>query len=185
MSANQNPKSVQEGTEFHNRVPPSEPLTRKGHAPGVLVGNERVPEFHAETHPPGTAPRESTFQPRPTGEILPSAEGEATTSAADTLTGSTSEELYKGMGKPLQGQENRELKGAHLRKRKKEREGLAGVGAGDVEIHGAHAERMEGAHQRSTEGGEGGAEDQIPVSAEEVASERKVPHRAYDYTQSS
>ncbi|KAI0153022.1 hypothetical protein GGR57DRAFT_153892 [Xylariaceae sp. FL1272] len=128
MSVNRNPDAVF-GREVHDRIPPSEPLTTKGHKPGVLTGKDRIPEFHAETHPPGTAPPEHTFQPQPRLEDLEDQSYETTTSAADTLSGSSSADLNHGYGKPMQGQNNRELHGAHLGKRKKERSGLEGTGA--------------------------------------------------------
>merc|ERR1712000_718625 len=78
--------------EFHSRVKPSEPLTTKGHAPGVKVGNDAVPEFHAETHPPGTAPKENTFQRNPVNEVPGQAQNpdtQATTAASETLPGAS------------------------------------------------------------------------------------------------
>ncbi|KAI1194619.1 hypothetical protein F5X97DRAFT_272439 [Nemania serpens] len=125
MSATRNPDSLQ--GEFHSRVPRSEPLEKKGHKPGVLVGNDRIPEFHAETYPPGTAPREDTFQPHPEGEYPAQTWGTAP-SAGETMTGATSQDLYRGMGKPLQGQEAREIKKPHGVHNKKPRTGVAGVG---------------------------------------------------------
>ncbi|KAI1343275.1 hypothetical protein F5Y15DRAFT_412070 [Xylariaceae sp. FL0016] len=189
MSANTNPESMAQQGEFRNRVPPSEPLTTKGHKPGVLVGNEKVPEFHMETHEPGTAPREHTFQPNPENEISAQAH-EQPPSAADTLGGATSADVYTGFGKPMQGQEGRELHGDHLRKGKKEGTGLAGVGAsaGVDTVRRDGGDLPEGVH-KGMKGGKGssdypGAEDRVPTGAEELASERKVPNRAYDYTQS-
>merc|ERR1711988_252803 len=160
--------------EFHSRVKPSEPLTTKGHAPGVKVGNDAVPEFHAETHPPGTAPKENTFQPNPVNEVPGQAENpdvQATTAASETLPGATSASVHQGLGHPGSGQTSQELHGTH----KKDRAGLTGVGANLTDpIHQNH-------HDRPYETGKTGkgasdyptAEDQPPVSAEGVASERR------------
>ncbi|KAI2627136.1 hypothetical protein GGS21DRAFT_528735 [Xylaria nigripes] len=177
MSATRNPDSL-EG-EFHSRVPPSEPMTKKGHAPGVMVGNDRVPEFHAKTYPPGTAPREHTFEPQPEGEFPAQAYGTAP-SAAETIGGSTSQDLYRGMGKPMQGQEAREIKKPHGIHNKKEGTGFAGVGG----IQGVDTAREkgvdlpEGVHKGMRGKGSDeypAAEDRVPASADEVASERKAP----------
>ena len=160
--------------EFHSRVKPSEPLTTKGHAPGVKVGNDAVPEFHAETHPPGTAPKENTFQPNPVNEVPGQAQNpdaQATTAASETLPGATSASVHQGLGHPGSGQTSQELHGTH----KKDRAGLTGVGANLTDpIHQNH-------HDRPYETGKTGkgasdyptAEDQPPVSAEGVASERR------------
>lgn len=43
---------------FHASRPRDEPLTTHGHQPGKQVGNDAVPEFHAQTLPAGTAPPE-------------------------------------------------------------------------------------------------------------------------------
>ncbi|RWA04278.1 hypothetical protein EKO27_g10831 [Xylaria grammica] len=186
MSANRNPESLQ--GEFHSRVPPSEPLEKGGHKPGVMVGNDRVPEFHAETYPPGTAPREDTYQPRPEGEFSAQAYGTAP-SAADTIGGATSQDVYQGMGKPLQGQEAREINKRHGGHNKKSGTGFAGVG-GSQGVDSARekgADLPEGVYRGMRGKGTDeypGAGDRVPASAEEVASERKVPERAYDYTQS-
>ncbi|KAI0405496.1 hypothetical protein F4802DRAFT_172047 [Xylaria palmicola] len=186
MSATRNPDSLQ--GEFHSRVPPSEPMQMKGHKPGVMVGNDRLPEFHAEAHPAGTAPREDTYQPRPEGEYSAQAY-DAAPSAADTLGGATSKDVYQGMGKPMQGQERRETEKTHGGHRKKEGTGFAGIGG----EQGVDMARQKGAHlpesvEKDTRGKGSGdypaAEDRVPMSADEVASERNVPGRAYDYTQS-
>ncbi|KAI1635210.1 hypothetical protein F4809DRAFT_461998 [Biscogniauxia mediterranea] len=178
MSANSNTESMaQQGGEFHNRVPPSGPMTTKGHQPGVKVGNERVPEFHMEAHAPGTAPREDTYQPHPEGQVP--AQSDTHTDPSDTLGGATSQDVYRGLGKPVQGQEGRELHGEHLGRRKKERAGLEGVGASV----GVDSVRQKGADlpEGVVRGGKNSAtaeypsaEERVPVSAEELAAERKA-----------
>ncbi|RYC55728.1 hypothetical protein CHU98_g10481 [Xylaria longipes] len=186
MSANRNPDSLQ--GEFHSRVPRSEPMEKGGHKPGVLVGNDRVPEFHAETYPAGTAPREDTYHPRPEGEFAARAYGTAP-SAANTIQGATSQDVYRGMGKPVQGQERREIEKPHGGHRKKEHAGIAGVGG----VEGVDFARVKGADlpEGVHKGMRGKASedypaagDRLPTGAEEVASERQVPERSYDYTQS-
>lgn len=44
------------------------------------------------------------------------------------MTGATSQDLYSGMGKPIQGQEAREIKKPHGAHNKKPRTGVAGRG---------------------------------------------------------
>lgn len=92
---------------------------------GTQVGQSGVPEFHAETHPPGTAPPSKTYQPAPDSD--PSVLGEAN-NLADPLgmPGATSQSVHNATqhGKPLQGQTARELRGPHG-----DRTGLEGVGA--------------------------------------------------------
>ncbi|KAI1127231.1 hypothetical protein F5Y10DRAFT_243177 [Nemania abortiva] len=184
MSANRNPDSLQ--GEFHSRVPRSEPLEKKGHQPGVLVGNDRIPEFHAQTYPPGTAPREHTFQPHPEGEYPAQAWGTAP-SAGETIGGATSQDVYRGMGKPIQGQEAREINKRHGTHNKKEGMGFAGVGGSEgVDfVRAKGADLPEGAHKGMR--GKGSeeypsAEERVPMSAEEVASDRKMQGRAHEYT---
>ena len=51
-------------------------LSIKGIARGLkatIVGNDKVPEFEAQTLPPGSAPADRTFRPNPVGEVPPQA----------------------------------------------------------------------------------------------------------------
>ncbi|KAI0376766.1 hypothetical protein F5Y04DRAFT_265698 [Hypomontagnella monticulosa] len=193
MSASRNTESLSHRGEFHSRVPPAEPLTASGHKPSVKVGNDAVPEFHVEKYPPGTAPREHTFQPQPK-ETVPRevAESQQFTDPTETLGGATSREVHTGLGKPVQGQTSAELHGNlhgdRIGRRKKEYAGLEGVGApvGDT-VRQKGADLPEGVEKGMK--GKGSvdypsASDRIPTSAEELAAERKAPERAYDYTQS-
>lgn len=113
--------------------------TRLQHKPGNEQGNEAVPEFHAETHPPGTAPKEESFEPNPTTAATADSSLGA---GADPLSfpGATSKDVHAGMGMPIQGQADRDIHHQlpgrrhedirmHPGKRKKERSGLEGVGA--------------------------------------------------------
>ncbi|KAI8631607.1 hypothetical protein F5Y19DRAFT_399799 [Xylariaceae sp. FL1651] len=183
MSASRNPESVAQHGEFHSRVPPSAPLTTKGHKPGVLVGNDKVPEFHAETYPPGTAPQENTFQPRPESEFPAQAYG-TQPDASETLGGATSQDLNQGLGKPIQGQLHREAEGAHAGvHRKKERTGLVGTGGsvGVDSVREKGADLPEGVHKGMRGKASDDyppAEERVPTSAEELAADRKAPkHR--------
>lgn len=149
-------------------------MTCPQHAPGVKVGNDAVPEFNAETYPPGTAPRENTFEPNPVNEVPGQAQNpsaQATTAASDTIPGATSADVHQGLGHPGSGQTSQELHGTH----KKDRSGLTGVGANLTDpIHQNHHDRPyeTGIHGKSNTDYPS-AQDQPPVSAEHVASERK------------
>ena len=170
--ASRNVESLVNQGEFTPRRPRDEPMTTKGHAPGVNVGNDAAPEFRAETHPPGTAPAERTFQPRP-DTYGPTQAGPDV--AEETLGGATSADLYKGMGKPLQGQTGGELHGnKHVGNRKhRERAGLEGTGASA----GVDMARLKGADRPEgvTKGVEGtefrSATEMVPEGAESIASE--------------
>jgi hypothetical protein len=164
--------------QFSARVPRSEPLTTKGHALGTKVGNDAAPEYHAETFPAGTAPQEFSHQPNAEGEVPGQALNEfATERTGATEIGATSQDVYTGYGKPMQGQEEREKRGAHVRTNKKERTGLAGTGASD----GIDSVRLKGADlpegvNKGTRGKDSsnypGATERFPESAETVAAER-------------
>ncbi|KAM0326132.1 hypothetical protein ACHAQA_006725 [Verticillium albo-atrum] len=172
MSVNSNPASVagpNQG-EFHPKVPASEPLTTKGHAPGTLVGNDAKPEFHAEAHPAGTAPSKDTFQPDPSTDAVP---GE-TPKASETLGGATSADVHTGLGHPGAGMTSQEQHGG---KRKSDGNGLEGVGANAVDP--IRQQRADVAVQPDSRGKTGNpsditpAQNQIPASAESVAAEAK------------
>ncbi|KAK7429387.1 hypothetical protein QQZ08_003979 [Neonectria magnoliae] len=163
MSVNKNPDSITPATgEFSSKIPPSEPLTTKGHAPGVQVG---PPEFHAEAHPPGTAPADRTFESQYQPEENP-------TAASDTIAGATSADVNKGYGRPSEGMTSQE---GHGGKRSKDGSGLEGVGANASDpIH-------ERGFDKDHETGEKNApidveswptaEQMTPIGAEEVSKE--------------
>ncbi|KAM4065187.1 hypothetical protein HRG_004476 [Hirsutella rhossiliensis] len=169
MSASKNPEAMTAAQgEFRSRVPPSEPMTTRGHAPGVKVGKDRVPEFHAEAHMPGTAPANQSFRPGPVGEFA----GHAGTNAFDSLTGASSADVHQGYGHPGEGMTSQELHGG---KRKKVGAGLEGVGANSsdpMREYGLDREHPTGYRGKATEGYPD-AEERLPVSAEKVASERR------------
>lgn len=101
------------------------------------MGNDTVPEFHAKTLPPGSAPASNTFKPNPINETPGQADNESTlrshgkestyTSAESTLGGATSADVHTGLGKPGQGQTSQELHGGKAGEGRGG--GLAGVGA--------------------------------------------------------
>ncbi|PVH87020.1 hypothetical protein DL98DRAFT_481045, partial [Cadophora sp. DSE1049] len=131
MSANRNPESISNQGEFHSRVPPSEPLTTKGHAPGVKVGNDAFPTFSAETLPAGTAPKDRTFQPNtqnaiPGQAMNPDVSKETWTSAESTIVGATSKDVDTGLGKPVGPQGSKELHHDGAEPGKRQRTGIAG-----------------------------------------------------------
>ncbi|KFA47460.1 hypothetical protein S40293_02092, partial [Stachybotrys chartarum IBT 40293] len=179
MSASRNADAMTPAQgEFHSRVPPSEPLTKKWHAPGIKVGNDAIPEFHAKTYPPGTAPAGNSFRPNSTGEVPGQAlnpDVEEATEAPDTIIGATSRDVHRGYGHPGAGMTSQERHGRQGGKHRHGRSGLEGVGAsGSDPIHEHGFDRDYPLGQRGYVGDPEnmpGAEDRIPASAEEVASE--------------
>ncbi|KAF9776254.1 hypothetical protein IL306_005593 [Fusarium sp. DS 682] len=190
--AAKNPDSLDGQGQFHARVIPSQPVAHKWHKPGNEQGNDAAPEYHAQTFAPGTAPQENTFHPNPVDTNI-TEEGDAgalETSALD-MPGATSKDIHNSIdslhGRPLLGQENREIRGVHPRKRKKERSGLEGVGASttysvfdkvrDQVADKANVEKGQRGYTGEREGGlaADGAESLPPVEAYERAV-REGPH---------
>jgi len=126
--------------EFNPHKPRDEPLTTSGHKPGVNVGNDTAPEFHAQTLPAGSAPPSRTFQPNPVGETPGQADNDATlrshgkestyTNAIDTLGGATSGDVHTGLGHPGQGQLATEERHEGKHTAKREGAGLEGLAQG-------------------------------------------------------
>ncbi|KAF3352991.1 hypothetical protein VdG1_00463 [Verticillium dahliae VDG1] len=150
MSVNSNPASVagpNQG-EFHPRVPGSEPLTTKGHAPGTL----------------------DAYQPDPSSEVIP---GQAP-KASDTLGGATSADVHAGLGHPGAGMTSQELHGG---KRKSDGSGLEGVGASSTDpIRQQRADVSVQPDSRGKTGNPSDitpAQDKVPTSAETVAAMHK------------
>jgi hypothetical protein len=156
--------------EGGNAALPGAPVDK--HAPGVMVGKDAAPEFHAQTLPAGRTPSSSTFQPNPDTNTLRQPGNPAT---SDTITGATSAEVHTGYGHPGQGQTSQELHGGG----KKERSGLTGVGAdqGDAfREQGLDRDHLKGGKAENAKDGEEvgvGAQERTPVGAEEVADELK------------
>ncbi|KAF4338054.1 hypothetical protein FBEOM_8059 [Fusarium beomiforme] len=191
--ATKNPDSLEGQGQFHARVPPSEPAAHKWHKPGNEQGNDAASEYHAEAFPPGTAPQENTFLPNPENVNITETGDEGLDTGALEMPGSTSKDIHNSIdnlhGKPLLGQENRESRGVHPRKRKKERSGLEGVGASTADsvfdkVRGevadkANVEKGQRGYTGEKEGGlaADGAESRPPVQAHERAV-REGPHKS-------
>lgn len=167
-------------------------LTTSQHKPGVNVGNDAIPEFSAQTLPPGSAPASNTHKPNNISDVPPVAnyrnDNEADSgvaSATSTLGGSTSGDVNTGLGKPMQGQTSAELRHDGQSHRK-------AVGGGGVEgLNTApghknvdpHAPEFAGQRaldsdvaqpgQRGTVGG-APAEERVPETATGVAAENSL-----------
>ena len=105
------------------------------------------------------------------------------------MPGATSQDVYNAntFARPMEGQTSRELHGAHAGKRKKERNGLEGVGATnsdetvEAKVRQIGADLPEGVERGMkgksgrAEGGynEPGADRSWPEPAERVADERR------------
>ncbi|KAF2194897.1 hypothetical protein K469DRAFT_650895 [Zopfia rhizophila CBS 207.26] len=175
MSASRNSDSVaNQGGEFHSRVPPSEPLEKSGHQPGVIASDkDRAPEFSAETLPAGTAPKSATYEPNPDLNNQKMYQV-----ASSTLQGANSADVHTGLGHPGQGQTSVEVRHDGQHGRKKEGLGLPGlteagnkgdpVKGKDPQFAGQrNLEEDVPAGQRGTLGGQP-AEERVPESADRV-----------------
>ncbi|PVI04769.1 hypothetical protein DM02DRAFT_495141, partial [Periconia macrospinosa] len=90
---------------FNPHVPDPEPLAKGGHKPGVKASPaDHVPEFHAKTLPPGSAPPSSTYTPNPdlNGQGIH-------VEASETITGATSADVHDHLGHPGAGMSSQEL----------------------------------------------------------------------------
>lgn len=139
------------------------------------MGNDAVPEFSAQTLPAGSAPSDRTFQPPSVVAQTenPDLEEELRTSAEESLLGSTSKDVNRGIGQPISGQTDSETRGRGAN----DRSGLEGVGANPNDPIRERALDID--VQKGTRGKSGvnrenilGAEERLPESAETVASER-------------
>ena len=140
-----------------------------------------MPEFHAKTYPPGTAPKEYSFQPNPLSTVPGQALNEIMdpnlrTSATDTLRGASSANVYNdsAFARPMGGQSSRELRSNRTEKR-----GLEGRSAmattSDETVEGrarALGADLPAGVERGIRGKGPGAEDRQPASATEGASEK-------------
>jgi len=88
--------------------------------------NDRVPEYHAETLPAGTAPKSRTFQPNPS----PEDSGIPVPNPDRSFPGATSADVHTGLGHPGQGETSTELRHDGSHGRKKQGSGLAGLASG-------------------------------------------------------
>ncbi|UKZ74401.1 hypothetical protein TrVFT333_002068 [Trichoderma virens FT-333] len=169
--------------EFHARVPPSEPMMKGGHQPGIKVGNDRLPESHLETFPPGTAP------PNHPSDQIPRQKSQArpTTPKSTPLAGQTPRlprRHIKGrlegreVASQLPGKKHTGTRTQHPHGQKEAGTGLGAIAANvnktdPVREHGWDLpEGVEkGARGKGSENWPG-AEDVEPVKADEIASER-------------
>ncbi|KAL8366854.1 hypothetical protein RB595_008693 [Gaeumannomyces hyphopodioides] len=168
------------------RSPPSMGYRRKLSV-GSQEGRPGVPEFHAQTHPPGTAPPSKSYYPAPAW--TPPSPTKAAFADPLSIPGATSQSVYNSSeyayGKPLQGQTSREL-----RSHRGVRAGLEGVGAstkgetvedkvrgqaGDIDLN------VKGTKGKSGENRSGwpGAEDRVPepVRSGQEVSEQEISTR--------
>jgi hypothetical protein len=148
------------------------------HAIGTKVGNDAVPEFHAQTLPAGASPSDRTFQPNATSEVPgqamnPNIAKGTWTSASDTIGGATSADVHTGLGHPGSGQTSKELHGDGNYPGKKPKSGLAGQGADPTDTIREHGQDIDFPKGTKGKSNEPGAEDRLPESAEKVAAERK------------
>ena len=123
------------------------------HKPGILTGNDKVPEHHVQTLPAGSAPADRTFEPQNNTDIPGQAgdnyaasqnEPGTTTSATSTLQGASSGDVHTGLGHPGQGMSSAEQRhdgGSH---RDAKAGGLQGVGASGA----GHADQQRSSGKR-------------------------------------
>lgn len=152
--------------------------------------NDFVPEFHAKTYPPGTAPEKDTHTPNPVYSLPGQANnpdmlrghGKQSThvSASSTLRGATSRDVHRGLGKPqCTGQASDEVRHDGEHKRKHKGQGLEGVGASGHPQQPDERARWEqrGVEREGARGGQHadkgtlGAEDIEPQKADRLSAE--------------
>ncbi|KAK3393972.1 hypothetical protein B0H63DRAFT_459623 [Podospora didyma] len=154
------------------------PMNRKGHQPGHNQHSSDAPEFHAQTLPAGTAPKEHLFRPphAQNPEIDPSFHP-----GPVDFPGATSKDVYadSAFGRPMEGQTGREIFHAGGTDGKKIRSGLEGRGSSGDSRETVEAKARATRTDIPEEIGPGirgqktaGATERIPVSASELASER-------------
>ncbi|KAL4806715.1 hypothetical protein BDV18DRAFT_138103 [Aspergillus unguis] len=132
---------------------PHGPLPHDKHDIGKKTSpNDYAPDFHLETHPPGTAPASSSYHPNPIdhpGEqaMNPNVErshGKERTStrAGDTLTGATSKDVHQRAGHPGQGQSSAELRHDGQHHNKNPGHGIEGAMKGVHDDFGTRTEQF-------------------------------------------
>ncbi|TGZ79604.1 hypothetical protein EX30DRAFT_396943 [Ascodesmis nigricans] len=91
--------------QFHASKPADHPQTTHGHQPGRKAHpSDNVATFKAQTLPPGTAPKEHTFQP----QNLPDGFRRGAGPAMLGMPGITSKDVNIGLGHPVSGMTSRE-----------------------------------------------------------------------------
>ncbi|KAJ5256581.1 hypothetical protein N7478_012685 [Penicillium angulare] len=170
---------------FKPSIAPEGPITDKGHKPGVKVNEaDKRPEHHLQAFPPGTAPASNSYTPN-VNDIGSQTNNPNTfsgqgTSVSNTLTGATSQDVYAGFGKPLQGQSGVELAHDGAHGRKKQSAGLEGLG-GSIQNRGVERTfpNQRGIEKEETASGTRGnkadraAEDMEPEGAQTLDAEWK------------
>ncbi|KAL4879431.1 hypothetical protein BJY04DRAFT_193982 [Aspergillus karnatakaensis] len=132
---------------------PHGPLEAGKHKPGTKASPaDYAPEFHLETHPPGTAPAGSSYHPNAidhTGEqaLNPNVERahgkeSVKTTAEQTLMGATSQDVHRGIGKPASGQTTSELRYGGEHANKNPGRGLEGAVTGVNDEFGSRTEQI-------------------------------------------
>ena len=171
MSASKNFDAVaNQPVPFTSHVPHSEPMMKGGHKPGVKASpRDKVPEFHAKTLPPGSAPPSATYTPNPdlNGQGIHQ-------DASTTLNGASSADVHDHLGHPGAGMSSQEL---HDDRRPPNSNfvGLKEVSVKNDKVTGkdplfAHQRNL-GPVPAGQRGGQPLAEDRYPEGAETVAAE--------------
>ncbi|RFU25819.1 hypothetical protein B7463_g10525, partial [Scytalidium lignicola] len=163
--------SVVNQGEFHAKIPPFRP-EEHGHAVHNKAGYTEVPESHIEVLSPGSAPKDRSFRPDTTN-MFPSRDPDANIdeingSDGDIIPGATSADVVNNFNRPIQGQTSKQLHGSGANKGKKEHEGLIGRG-GTSRDSEEYIGRREHEFNKDTTG----AEDKLPVGADELSYERR------------
>ncbi|KAJ5493875.1 hypothetical protein N7463_009962 [Penicillium fimorum] len=126
---------------FQPSVPREGPITTEGHPANEF---DQRPEYHVRAFPSGSAPASDSYtgDPGDNYNLNINAEEEETTytSAADTFMGATSGDVNRGLGRPMQGQTNTEVRHNCAHGRKKQTSGLEDRG---IECHFAEQRNRE------------------------------------------
>ncbi|KAF8435511.1 hypothetical protein BGX38DRAFT_1053347, partial [Terfezia claveryi] len=94
------------------------------HQLGVKASpNDHIPESHAKTLPPGTAPPEFTFNPRNDYNVL-AGESRQLADPLDFPGAPTSKDVDSSLGKPVYGMSAKELQHDGQAQRKRQELGL-------------------------------------------------------------
>ncbi|KAM0713573.1 hypothetical protein Q7P37_010535 [Cladosporium fusiforme] len=169
--------------EFNPKPAGASRENHDGHKPGVLTGNDAVPEFNVKTLPPGSAPADKSFTSNV--QETPAQASYNKPSASDSLGGFTSGDVHAGLGKPIQGQTSNEIH--HDGQAGRKNPGMGGAegvgGSASQTTIDPHAPEFAGQRALNNDnatigrGNVGGpaAEDRLPESANTVAQENKLP----------
>ena len=167
-------------------------LTKKQHQLGSRnAPSDYAPDFSAKTYPPGTAPEESTYSADMINKFGDQANNpdvershgkESTkTSAGDTIRGATSQDVHHGLGHPGVGQTQTEIRHDGEHGRKRQTNGLEGVGTYRQDKFERTLADQRGIDREGVKGGEHGdkgvlgAEDIAPESADRSNAKYRAP----------